>query len=105
MERLVGKVLNVVDGETIEVEIAPLNPRLELFTDGWSGHHRGAASSGELLAIETVRLAHREAPEGDTLESELAGIDLHRKLFWKRVELNVLSRDGERLVCDVRAVG
>lgn len=108
MERLVGKVLNVVDGETIEVEIAPLPPRLELRTDGWSGYGSGtpsAASSSLLPAVETVRLAHREAPERGTLEDDLARIDLHRRLFWKEIELEVLARDGGRLVCGVKRVG
>jgi endonuclease YncB( thermonuclease family) len=89
MERLIAKVLNIVDGDTIEVEIAPLNPRLEK------------------ASIERVHLVHREAPESGTFESDLAEIDLHRKLFWKIVILRVLSRDDQRrLVCTVeRAVG
>ncbi len=101
MERLVGKVLNVMDGGTIEVEIALLNPRLELFTDGWGGHR----TARSLPNIATVRLAHRAAINPNTLEDDLARIALHRQLFWKQVELNVVAREMDRLVCDVRAVG
>jgi len=102
MERLVGKVLNVMDGETIEVEIAPLNPRLEYRTDGWSGH---ATERRQLPDIATVRLAHRPALNPNTLEDDLARIALHRQLFWKQVELHVVAREIDRLICDVRAVG
>lgn len=102
MERLVGKVLNVMDGETIEVEIAPLNPRLEYATDGWSGH---ATPRRQLPNIATVRLAHRPRLNPNTLEDDLARIALHRQLFWKQVELQVVAREIDRLICDVRAVG
>lgn len=102
MERLVGKVLNVMDGETIEVEIAPLSPRLESRTDGWSPH---AEALVRLPAIATVRLAHGAPLNLNTLEDDLARIALHRQLFWKQVELHVVAREVGRLVCDVRAVG
>jgi hypothetical protein len=106
MERLVGKVLNIVDGGTIEVEIAPLPPRVEVHPDsGAPILSETPAISRSLPRIERIRLAGRGPTPDGTIENELAEIALQSRLLLKRVELDVVSREGDGIVCELRKVG
>ena len=103
MERLVGKVLNIVDGGTIEVEIAPLPPRVEV--DPLSGAPIISETPRSLPRIERIRLAGRGATQTGTMENDLAEIALQSRLLLKRVELDVVSREDDGIVCELRKVG
>lgn len=103
MERLVGKVLSILDGGTIEVEIAPLPPRVEV--DPSSGAPIPSETPQSLPRIERIRLAGRGSPQTGTMENDLAEIALQSRLLLKRVELDVVSREGDGIVCELRKVG
>jgi endonuclease YncB( thermonuclease family) len=86
MDIIWGKVTNIVDGDTFDINVT----------------HDSEDNEYEYSGEERIRIADIDEPELNTKAGERAKKDLEEKLLNENVKCKIKSRDKyDRLVCDV----